>query len=86
MAAGGGGVGCTSGGVYVPYTRMPRESYRRRLRSSLLYLRDVFRALINSLVCWKRQTRSREARLNNTLNKFSAKCFQRRGNILSHQR
>ena len=47
--------GCTSGGVYVPcvFTRMPGESYRRRLRSLLLYLYDVFRALINSLVCWK---------------------------------
>ena len=34
------------------YARMPGESYRRRLGSSLLYLCDVFRALINSLVCW----------------------------------
>ena len=31
---------------------MPGESYRRRLRSLLLYLCYVFRALINSLVCW----------------------------------
>ena len=31
---------------------MPGESYRRRLRSLLLCC-DVFRALINSLVCWK---------------------------------
>ena len=30
---------------------MPGESYRRRLRSLLLYLCYVFRALINSLVC-----------------------------------
>ena len=30
---------------------MPGESYRRRLRS-FLCLCDVFRALINSLVCW----------------------------------
>ena len=43
---------------YLVFTRMPGESYRRRLRSSslllilfLLYLCDVFRALINSLVC-----------------------------------
>ena len=45
--------GRTSGGVYVPCesTRMPGESYRRRLRSLLLYLCYVFRALINSLVC-----------------------------------
>ena len=32
-------------------TRMPGESYRRQLGSLLLYLCDVFRALINSLVC-----------------------------------
>ena len=31
-------------------TRMSGEIYRRRLRS-LMYLCDVFRALINSLVC-----------------------------------
>ena len=31
--------------------RMPGESYGRRLRSMLLYLCYVFRALINSLVC-----------------------------------
>ena len=40
---------------YVPilvFIRMPGESYRRRLRSSLLYLCYVFRALITSLVCW----------------------------------
>jgi len=43
---GGGGFlrGCTSGGVYVPC-----KSYRRLLRSLLLYLCYVFRALINSL-------------------------------------
>ena len=48
---------CTSGGVYVPlvefmylvFTRMPGESYRRRIGSLLLYLGYVFRALINSL-------------------------------------
>ena len=33
-------------------TRMPGESYRRRLGSLLLYLCYVLRALINSLVCW----------------------------------
>ena len=37
--------------MYFVFTRMPGESYRRRLRS-LLYLCDVFRALINSLSCW----------------------------------
>ena len=39
--------------MYIVFTRMPGESYRRRLRSLLLYICDVFRALINSLVCWK---------------------------------
>ena len=38
--------------MYLVLTCMPRDSYRRRLRSLLLYLCDVFRALINSLVCW----------------------------------
>ena len=33
------------------FTRMPGESYRRRLGSLLLYLCYVFRVLINSLVC-----------------------------------
>ena len=36
--------------MYLVFTRMLGESYRRRLRS-LLYLCDVFRSLINSLVC-----------------------------------
>ena len=40
----------TTGGLV--FTRMPRESNSRRLRSLLLYLCDVFRALIHSLVCW----------------------------------
>ena len=34
------------------FTYMQGESYRRRLRSLLLYLCYVFRALINPLVCW----------------------------------
>ena len=38
--------------MYRVFTRMPGESYRRRFRSLLLYLCYVFRALINSLVCW----------------------------------
>ena len=37
--------------MYLVFTRMPDESYRRRLRTLLLYLSYVFRALINSLVC-----------------------------------
>ena len=36
--------------MYVVFTRMPGESYRRRL-GSLLCLRDVFRALTDSLGC-----------------------------------
>ena len=43
--------GCTSGGIYVHCIYcVPGESCRRRLRSLLLYLCDVFRALIISLV------------------------------------
>ena len=38
--------------TYLVFTRMPGERYRRRLRSLLFYLCYVFRALINSLVCW----------------------------------
>ena len=36
--------------MYLVFTRMPSESYRRRVRSLLLCLCDVFPALINSLV------------------------------------
>ena len=36
--------------VYLAFTRMPDESYRRRFRSLLLCLCDVFRELINSLM------------------------------------
>ena len=38
--------------MYLAFIRMPGESYRRRLTSLLMYLCKVFRALINSLVCW----------------------------------
>ena len=38
--------------MYLVFTRMPGESYRKWLRSLLLYLCYVFRALINSLGCW----------------------------------
>ena len=37
--------------TYLVSTCMPGDSYRRRLISLLLYLCDVFRVLINSLVC-----------------------------------
>ena len=55
----GGGGGVCEGNVfedvplveftYLIFTRMPGESYRKRLW--LLCLCDVFRALINTLVC-----------------------------------
>ena len=38
--------------IYLVFTRMPGESYRRRLKSLLLCSCDVFRAIINSLMCW----------------------------------
>ena len=38
--------------MYLAFTRMPGETYRRRLRTLLLYLCYVFGALITSLVCW----------------------------------
>ena len=38
--------------MYLVFTRMPGDSYRRRFRSLLFYLRYVFGVLINSLVCW----------------------------------
>ena len=38
--------------LYLVFTRMPGVSYRRRLRSLLLYLCYVYRALINSPGCW----------------------------------
>ena len=45
-------VTCTSGRVtYLACRSMAGKSYRRRLRSSLLYLCDVFRTHINSLAC-----------------------------------
>ena len=35
--------------MYLVFTRMPGENYRRRLKSLLFCLYDVFRALINHL-------------------------------------
>ena len=43
--------------MYFAFTRMPGESYCRILRSLLLCLCDVFRAQINSHVCWLYTTR-----------------------------
>ena len=40
------------GFLYLAFTRMSGESYRSRLRSWLLYVWEVFRALINSPVSW----------------------------------
>ena len=37
--------------MYLAFTRMPGESYRRRLRSFSLYLCYLFRVLINFPVC-----------------------------------
>ena len=37
--------------MHLVFTRMPGERYHRRLRSLSLSLCDVFRVLINSLVC-----------------------------------
>ena len=38
--------------MYLVFTRMPGESYRKQLGSLLLCLSDVFPLLINSLVGW----------------------------------
>ena len=37
--------------IYLVFTRMPGESYRKQLLSLLFCLCDIFQALINSLVC-----------------------------------
>ena len=37
--------------IYLVFTRMPGESYCRRLRSLVLCLGDVFQALINFHAC-----------------------------------
>ena len=37
--------------MYLVFTLMPGEIYGRQIRSLLLCLCDVFRAIINSLVC-----------------------------------
>ena len=50
--------------MYLVFTRMPGVSYRRRLRSLLCFC-DVFRALINSLVCWSMTCSSRARALAN---------------------
>ena len=42
--------------MYLVFTRIPCKSCRGRLRSLLLCLCGVFRALINFLVCWFYQT------------------------------
>ena len=42
---------CLMDFVFLLFTRMPGESKRGRLRHLLLLLCDVYRALINSLVC-----------------------------------
>ena len=67
--------GCTSGGVmYLVFTRMPGESYRRWLRSLLLYLCDVFRALcVASLsLCQRTAKELRHRRLQSA----RGQCFR----------
>ena len=49
--------------MYLVFTRVPVESYRRRLRSLLLYLCYVFRVVINSFVLKV-----------NSVNLFGRKC------------
>ena len=50
--------------MYLVFTRMPGESYRRRLRSLLLRLCDVFRVLITSLVCRFQRKREHTENVN----------------------
>ena len=45
--------------VHRVFTRMPGESYCRRLRSLSLYLCYAFQALISSLVCWLQKNRQK---------------------------
>ena len=78
--------GCTSGAVYVP------SVYWRRLESLLLCFCDVFRSLINPLVCW---SRTAESTLATTVPRFTGnrqdnshwlswRCAAGRGNALFH--
>ena len=49
--------------MYLVFTRSPGESYRWRLRSLLLYLCYIFRALIDSLVsCFTKPVLSKQDR------------------------
>ena len=50
--------GCPSSGVYVPCIYTCQVSYCRQLRSLLLYLCYIFRALINTPVCWFKQKKT----------------------------
>ena len=76
---------------------MPDESYCRLLRSLLLYLCYVFRALINSLVCWLPWTLSimkeeadrcgHETRWRTTINRptnSTPTCTERRSSHYQH--
>ena len=69
--------------MYLVFTRMPGESYRRRLRSLLLCLCDVFRALINSpcvlILCKKHQLKETAGAEQSNTNKhqllmYNLKC------------
>ena len=48
--------------ILLVFTCMPGDSYRRRLRSLLSCLCDVFRALINHcvLILWRKQNKTKE--------------------------
>jgi len=65
--------------MYLVFTRLSGESYSRRLRSLLLYLWYVFRALINSPVCcFLSATKSRQTKtmcLNTSVSCVQRLCF-----------
>ena len=62
--------------MYLVFTRMPRESQCRRLGSFvLLCLWDVFRALINSLVCYHSPQFDTEIEITNKKSTFDRDSF-----------
>ena len=61
--------------MYLVFTRMPGESYRRRLGSLLLYLCYVLRALINFLVFYLRFWRIPPACRNSTQSSHLLECI-----------
>ena len=75
--------------MYLVFTRMPGESYRRRLGSLLLYLCYIFRGLINSLVCWLRTSTDKcwcqQCAAENVWNILNHGSAERRFFSLNHQ-